>query len=158
MRLSIFEEFSDRILVENEFLKWVKYLWIFFLRSPKFCDKVKPLRKSGEGCKVQTHLVYNLKPLINKNLSWVCNYGLLQGNKIFLILNKWRTKLVMRLWQGSWSRCGNCGTSSWQWKETHQLDVFWKWKFIIFKPQYRSQYLNMVVITAQDFDGNTRWL
>lgn len=33
MKLSIFEEFFDRILekknLENEYLKWVKYLWIF---------------------------------------------------------------------------------------------------------------------------------
>lgn len=89
MKLSIFEEFFDRILekkktLENEYLKWVKYLWIFlfFLISPKFFLKVKLLRKLGGTYtehKVQTHLIYKLKPL--RSPAWVCTYSLLQGKK-----------------------------------------------------------------------------
>lgn len=138
------------------------FVFFFFWKHLNFVTKTnhwESQERIYSEHKVLICLVYKLKSLIKKkNLSWVYSYDLLRGNKIFLILKKWRRKLVMRLWQRSWSRCGNCGTSSWQLKEPHQLDIFWKWEFIMFKPQYRSQYLKMVVITVWDFDRNTRCL
>lgn len=38
-----------------------------------------------------------------------------------------------------------------------QLEVFWKWEFIMSRPQYRSQFFNMVVITVQTCDANIGW-
>lgn len=60
---------------------------------------------------VQTHLIYKLKPL---RISSLGVHIACSREKNYPRSWKIEKKIVMKLWQRSWSRCGNCGTSSWR--------------------------------------------